>query len=235
MPQKIKAVVFDVDGTLYSESKLRKYVLWMIFVNFLKSPFKTYKYLKIVLSYRKFHEHLRFDANTKNKFNAQIQLTADKFNISYDDAYNVINEWIHVKPLPFISKSKYKDLDEVIAWLKKNNYKIALLSDYPCMRKAEALGIKDDMDLIKCSTDEDIDFLKPNTIGFKRMAQLLNLKPQEIAYVGDRSHIDMVGAIEADFVPVLLHEKETSDKFYTINTLSGLIPLIEKLNSNAGH
>jgi putative hydrolase of the HAD superfamily len=212
MSQKIKAVVFDVDGTLYNETKLRLYVLGMIFINFLKSPFRTYRYLKIVLSYRKFHEHLRFDANTKNKFKAQVQLTADKFNLQYDDVYNIINEWVHVKPLPFISKSKYKDLDTVIDWLKKNNYK---------------------MDLIKCSTDEDIDFLKPSSFGFKRVAQILNLHPQEIVYVGDRSHIDMVGAVEANFVPVLLHEKETSDKFYTINTLSGLTPLIEKLNSNA--
>jgi putative hydrolase of the HAD superfamily len=233
MSQKIKAVVFDVDGTLYNETKLRLYVLGMIFINFLKSPFRTYRYLKIVLSYRKFHEHLRFDANTKNKFKAQVQLTADKFNLQYDDVYNIINEWVHVKPLPFISKSKYKDLDTVIDWLKKNNYKIGLLSDYPCLRKAEALGIKDDMHLIKCSTDEDIDFLKPSSFGFKRVAQILNLHPQEIVYVGDRSHIDMVGAVEANFVPVLLHEKETSDKFYTINTLSGLTPLIEKLNSNA--
>ncbi|HEX2787694.1 MAG TPA: HAD family hydrolase [Ignavibacteria bacterium] len=231
MSQKIKAVVFDVDGTLYNETKLRRYVLWMIFVNFLKSPIRTYKYLKIVLSYRKFHEHLRFDAKTKNKFKAQVQITADKFGMNYDDVYKIINEWIHIKPLPFISKSKYKDLDSVIAWLKKNNFRIGLLSDYPCMRKAEALGIKDDMDLIKCSTDEDIDFLKPSSLGFTRVAQILNLQPQEIAYVGDRSHIDMVGAIDANFVPVLLHKKESSDKFYTINTLSELIPLIEKLNS----
>lgn len=226
---KINAVVFDVDGTLYNQNKLRVYIAGLILKSIAKNPFKIYKDLKIVSEYRKNHEKLRLSPDTIKKFDKQVSLTAEKFNMDKDKAFETIYDWIHIKPLPYIKKTKRKDLNELIDWLKEKKIKTGLLSDYPCDMKAEILEIKDKVDLIKASTDDDIDVFKPETKGFLRMAELLNVKPQEMLYVGDRYKIDILGAINANVIPVLINKKKYKD-IHNINSLSEIKQIINTIN-----
>ncbi|HRE41763.1 MAG TPA: HAD family hydrolase [Ignavibacteria bacterium] len=229
MNHNIKAVVFDVDGTLYNQNKLRVHIVAVILKALLKSPVKSYKDLKLVSEYRKNHEILRLTPDVINKYETQIQRTAEKFNLSRDDAFKIIYDWIHIKPLPFIKRTQRNGLLDLLNWLKSKNIKTGLLSDYPCENKAEVLGIKNLVDLIKSSTDEDIDVFKPESKGILKMAELLNVNPKEMIYVGDRYKIDIMGAEKANVIPVLINSKKYGNK-YTIRELSEIKEIVEEIN-----
>lgn len=229
--KKVKAIVFDVDGTLYNQNIFRIFLVLDLLKHFILSPKKTLAALKVLKTYRKVHEEIRKDLNAVDLYNVQIKKTADLHKIHFDDANKIMEDWFHTKPLKHITYTKRKKLIETFKWFKENNIKTALLSDYPCERKAKALGVFEYVDEIKSSMDVDIDKLKPDAKGLLRVAEILNLKPAEIMYVGDRYKIDIIGAKNAGYIPVLIGSKHDDKETYYISSLSELKKLVSKLNS----
>lgn len=229
--KKVKAVVFDVDGTLYNQDIFRVYIVLDFLKHFILSPKKTISALKVLKTYRKVHEEIRKNSDASDLYNVQIKKTADLHNIHFDAANEIMEEWFHTKPLKHFQPVKRKNLVETFKWFRENNIKTALLSDYPCERKAKALGIYEYVDEIKSSMDLDIDKLKPDAKGFLRVAEILNFKPEEIMYVGDRYKIDIIGAKNAGYIPVLIGSKHHDKETYYIKSLSELKELVSKLNS----
>ncbi|MBE2256230.1 MAG: HAD family hydrolase [Ignavibacteria bacterium] len=229
---KIKAVIFDVDGTLYHPSLLKYLIISEIIKNLLLSPLNTIKALKLLRSYRKFHEEIRF-SEEDNLFENQILKTAEKHKLRYEDVKIIIDEWFHTKPLKHFNISKRKNLINTFQWLKDNNIIIGLLSDYPCDHKAKALNITEFLTIIKSSMDDDINKLKPHPKGFLRMAELLNLNTDEIIYVGDRYKIDIIGAEKAGMIPVLIsgNRNKYGNELIVIKSIDEIKNVITKLNS----
>lgn len=229
--KKVKAIVFDVDGTLYNQNIFRVFLILDLLKHFISSPKKTLAALKVLRTYRKVHEEIRKDVNATDLYNIQIKKTADLHKIHFDDANKIMEDWFHTKPLKHFAYTKRKKLIETFKWFKENHIKTALLSDYPCENKAKALGILEYVDEIKSSMDVDIDKLKPDVKGFLRVAEILNLNPGEIIYVGDRYKIDIIGAKKAGYIPVLIGaKKEDKDAFY-IKSLPELKEIVKELNS----
>ena len=71
---------------------------------------------------------------------------------------------------------------------------MGVYSDYPAEQKLAAMGVAVFMDLILYSGEPAVDVLKPHPKGFKLAAERLQLKPEEILYVGDRPEVDAAGA-----------------------------------------
>jgi HAD superfamily hydrolase (TIGR01549 family) len=91
---------------------------------------------------------------------------------------------------------------------------LGVLSDYPVRDKLNALGVAESFSLALCTTDPEINALKPHPRGFKRACELWHLHPEEILYVGDRVDVDEKGARAAGLQFAILghrNERRPSD------------------------
>lgn len=183
---QINLVVFDVDGTLYNQKKLRKAMLKKIFFYYIIRPHRWYD-LKIIATFRKEREKLAFN-NTRNLEEMQYQVCADKLKISTERVREVIAEWIFSKPLPLLKKQLYPEILDFMKKLRAENIPVAIWSDYAADQKLKALGIE--ADLIVAATDTQIDRLKPDPAGLKYILKYFDCKAENALLVGDRDELD---------------------------------------------
>jgi len=228
---KVKAIVFDVDGTLYNQTLLRILVAGRMFFSFIASPKQFSHEFKIIKEFRKIQEKLReSDLNFINEM-TQVKLTSEKLRLNYDDVSKVINKWFNEIPLSLISICKKNGLIRTLSKLSGEGYKLGLFSDYSSEDKAEALGIKGLLEVIVCSSDSDVGKLKPASIGFVKVAEKLNLKTNEIVYVGDRFEVDITGAENAGMIPLLIGKISFRERnYHSCYRFKSITGLIKKIN-----
>lgn len=223
---RIKGIVFDVDGTLYSNSKLRFIIGSLLIANLIKSPVKFRKIIKIISAYRKAQEKLR--ENILNDARAeQIELTSKSTGYTTEDIEMVVSVWFDNKPLKYLKRTSREGLIGLFKWIKDRNLKLGLLSDYPCREKADALGITEHVDIILSAQDKEINVFKPDSKGFEVISEKLGLKPSEIIYIGDRSDIDVPGAVKSGMTAVIIGEKPGKD-YLGIKNFKELQKIIEE-------
>jgi putative hydrolase of the HAD superfamily len=177
----IKAVVFDLDETLYDEFDFVrggfKAVAKYVKMEFGLDDKKTYSLL--IKSFKKYGRGRTFDHVFGNR---------EFFN---PDA---------VKKMVEVYRShdvKLKPYEETIPLLKKlkKKYLIGIITDEQRELqegKIKALGIKDFFDLIVFT--DDLKAEKPKKDSFEYLLKRLNLKGHEVVYVGDNPEKDFAGA-----------------------------------------
>lgn len=219
--QKIKAVVFDLDDTLYSESSWRDSGFRFIARELKKKRFPvTFK--KISELYKEY---------PKTLFNE----LAARYNLPYSADY-LINQYRRHFP----QIKLYPGAREMLKTLKKE-YQLGLLTDYFHLvqaNKVKALGISIFFDFI-VYTDE-IQASKPETKGFELIKQKLKAGDREIMYIGDNEEKDFLGAKKSGFWTVKFvncrgfHSYKKMPKAYKahfeINKLLKLPELLAKLS-----
>ncbi len=87
--KKIKVVIFDVDGTLYDQSIMRKKMMFALLSYYLIRPWK-YKELKILSDFRKEREKRTGDVG-KDIQNAQYEWCAAKGNYPLSVVKSVVD------------------------------------------------------------------------------------------------------------------------------------------------
>ncbi|MEK7598951.1 MAG: HAD family hydrolase [Patescibacteria group bacterium] len=219
--RKIKAVVFDLDDTLYPERSWRNSGFRFIADKLKKKGFPvTFK--KISGLYREYPQTL---------FNE----LAARYNLPYSADY-LIDEYR--RHFPRIKL--YPEARKMLKALKKE-YQLGLLTDYFHLvqaNKVKALGISAFFDFI-VYTDK-IRASKPETKGFKLIKRKLKAGDWEIMYVGDNEEKDFLGAKKSGFLTVKFanrrgfHNHKKMPKAYKahfeINELFKLPALLEKLS-----
>ncbi len=86
--------------------------------------------------------------------------------------------------------------------LRDSGLKLGLLSDLPPLRKMELLGFRDYFDFVLCS--EDFGALKPDPRPFSALAARFGLDPDSILYVGNKRRYDIAGARAAGMKTALI-------------------------------
>lgn len=186
----IKAVAFDIDGTLYNFKYLRR------------------QFVKI----SRFHP---FRMNTFFKARKNVrELTKDRSEerLSRSEFLELQTESVHKKPGYFdiiyalLRKNRkfeiYDGVDEFLSLLKNRGIKTATLSDFPVETKVDELGLSSYFD-VKLSA-EDCGFLKPNPKAFSYLLSHLNVKSEECIYIGDSYTKDKKGAEDFGMKGLLL-------------------------------
>jgi len=230
---KIKAVVFDMDGTLYNQNFLRMLVMLKMFQQFVLMPKKFLDELKVIKEFRKIQEELRESDSVSIDENSQIKLTADRLKLNFEDVMAIVKKWFYEIPLPLISICKRKNVNKVFSELKSQGYLLGLYSDYPPVEKAGAVGIKDYLDSVVCSSDADVGKFKPAAKGFFRIAEKLKLNIDEIIYVGDRVSVDIKGAKNAGMIPLLIGKFNFGKKDYaSCYSFGSITDIVNKLNTH---
>ena len=175
-------MIFDVDGTLYDQSALRRKMVKALLLHYLFRPQK-YKELLILYHFRK--EREKRPGYTSFKLNKeQYEWCAQKTRLPAETVEKVVSYWMYEFPLKFLPALKYEAVTSLFSRLQNKNIKIAAYSDFPVSEKLCAMQLYTNISV--CSTDPLINSFKPSPNGINYILNTLHVKKEHCLFIGDR-------------------------------------------------
>jgi len=198
----ITTVVFDLDDTLYDEIEYCKSGLDAV-AEFLanRSESTSANSTTVQADTKRIYGILWEQFNTGNRtktFNAAL----DELDISYDDELilQLIEVYRRHKPkitLPPDSRDVLRELN--------TKYTLALLTDgfLPGQQfKVQALGIEKYFKFIIYTEQLGREFWKPSPVGFKKILQSLEARPENTVYIADNEKKDFIAPNKLGFATI---------------------------------
>ena len=185
-PASIRAVVFDVDGTLYDPRAMRRAMAIRVLGWLALRPWRVGE-IRGLQAFRRHRETLA-DREAETIRVEQYRGAAAATGRSMEEVERVVEEWIHHRPLALLGRFRYPGVAELFARLRERGVRIAIWSDYRAEGKVAALGLE--ADLIVSAEDPDVDRMKPIPVGLERVLERWALAPAECLMVGDRDERD---------------------------------------------
>ena len=211
-PVPIRAVLLDVDGTLYYQERLRLFMaLELSCLPFVHMSWRTacdrWRALSI---FRHVREELR-SLGTADMCLDRWQYVAAAQPVGWEPAVleNLVVEWLYKRPLKYLRLCRRSGLESFLTFLEQHDMRIGVFSDYPVLDKLESLGIAQHISVALCATDPKINAFKPSPQGFVHACRLWGLRPEEVLYVGDRHEVDAVGASSAGMPCAILSRRRS--------------------------
>jgi putative hydrolase of the HAD superfamily len=199
---RVELIVFDVDGTLYEQRRLRAAMAAEMLIESLKRF--DLRLVRTIAKYRALKERLAdaevrdFEARLSSQLRAYSGLSALSI-----DAW--IGEWIERRPLRHLAKCRYPRVEELFVHARRSGKRIAVLSDYPADAKLCALGLA--ADIVVAARDPEVGVQKPHPAGLLRVLELAGTDPDRALMIGDRADRDGAAARRAG-VPVLIRSSK---------------------------
>jgi phosphoglycolate phosphatase/putative hydrolase of the HAD superfamily len=178
---RIRLVVFDLDGTLYDQRRLRAAMLLRLVRDAARS--RSLAVLRVLKTFRHCRETLG-ETLAADFTTLQYELTASSMGCSADAVKTIVEEWIDRRPLDVLRTCRYQGVERVFAGLVAQRKTLAVLSDYPAREKLKALGLG--ADIIVCAGDPDVRVLKPHPAGLQRVLSRAGVPAQAAIMIGDR-------------------------------------------------
>ncbi|WP_051822464.1 HAD family hydrolase [Desulfonatronum thiodismutans] len=213
-----KAVIFDVDGTLYDQSSLRRKMLGDLVFHLMRSPFTGIRTIKTLAVFRRLREQMP-DMKVDNLAKVQYHLAADLLRCTAGEVHAIVDEWMFKRPLHHLRACKLEYLDDFLKFLRSNGITTAVFSDYPAAQKIESLGLN--FFLVLDAEDRRVDLLKPDPKGLMVCAGVLGLEPSACLFIGDRDDRDGECARRAG-MPFLLYARSSCSTLNTFNSYQQL-------------
>lgn len=195
----LKAVGFDIDGTLYPEAKLYMRTIGAA----VKRPLLSMAYYHARKDLRRFaydapfHEEqarLVLKRLGKPAGSKHIERMKQQLNSSFYKSWN--NKFRRISPFPGTANA--------LAELEKRGFKLGVLSDFPIGRKLREMKLDTFFPVRICA--EDTGYLKPSTVPFEALAEALEVSPGEMLYVGNSFSKDIIGAKRAGMHTAYFHK-----------------------------
>ena len=185
MLEGVSVIAFDIDGTLYPS--------WALYLRVI--PYFL-RHLRFFLHYNKVRKQLHRTAPLADFYEYQGRLLAEELGCTIPHAKALIRFLVYDGLRRHFKKVKpFKGMKETIVALKDAGYRIAILSDFPPIQKGSLWGVLPLCELVLGS--EELGALKPSKYPFGVMQQLLDVKPEQILYVGNSIRCDVRGAKNA--------------------------------------
>ena len=185
MTTGIKAVAFDIDGTLYPS--------WQLYIRIIPYVLKN---IRFFLKYKKVREVLHRTAPSGDFYEYQGRLLALELGVDNESAKKLIDTIVYKGMMPYLKAVRpYAHIRETILAFKERGLKVAILSDFPPEQKGDIWGTRELFDVI-CGSEE-LGALKPSKFTFGSLALKLGLSTEEILYVGNSITADVEGAAAA--------------------------------------
>jgi phosphoglycolate phosphatase/putative hydrolase of the HAD superfamily len=213
-----KAFIFDVDGTLYDQSRLRLFMLLEVITFLALHPLRA-KDFKILLDFRKNRELNEFDLSGDID-NQQYLMVAQRSGVTPKRVRHLVQNWMFERPLKYLPRCLYPGVLKLFSNLQERNISIGVFSDYPSQSKLDVLGLSADVTV--CSADKEVDFLKPNPKGLLITAKKLGVPIYECLFIGDRDDKDGECARRAGMRCLILDKKNPNapNRFGTYHELN---------------
>jgi HAD superfamily hydrolase (TIGR01549 family) len=206
---QLKALIFDLDGTLYPQRPVRMAVLRRLIFSHLCHPISGFRTFRALAAYRRSQELLRdskFPRSTLRE--AQLQTASLLSGFPSEFVAGCVSNWMEEQPLKILHQHLRKDLIRVLKSAKEKGIRTAVCSDYPAPRKIAALGLTDWFDLTVSAQDPEVGEFKPSPRILQFALERLGVQPWQALYIGDRSEIDGVAAKRAGVACHILRRRE---------------------------
>ena len=207
--RRLRAVLFDLDGTLYSQRLLRALMLSELLALPLRRPFTSWRTWRTISAYRSAQESLRTCDGTMDAA-AQIKAAAIRAAVPAPVVEGIVQEWMFERPLKYLKWCRAAGIKNLLEFLTQHRVAIGLLSDYPANGKLGALGLSGRFSPVLCASDPEIGALKPHPRGFLRASDVWGVSPSEVLVVGDRPDVDGEGAAAAGMPCVIIGRSSAS-------------------------
>jgi len=197
----LKAVLFDMDDTLYPES------------DFVKSGFRAVScYLRSKYGLAEdwlLDEMLRIlQRDGRGKV---FDTLLENLGLYSDD---------HIKLLVYIYRSHrptiypFRDVLPIVDNLKKDGLRLGIVTDgmgSVQRNKIAALGMESLFDVIVCTDELGREYWKPSVVAFKIALELLQVSATQAAYVGDNVHKDFVGPNSIGMLTIQVRKQDVQN------------------------
>lgn len=218
---KIRLVIFDVDGTLYRQSTLRRRMVNLLIRDALAR--RSTSSIRILREYRAERERLAEDET--EKFEPILRRrVAEKFRIPHETVTAVVSEWIEKRPLLELGRCLYPDVIPLFDAIRGSGRKIGILSDYPVRDKLKSLGLEADYSV--AAGDPDVGMMKPHPAGLEHLMRRAGQRPDATVLIGDRPERDGEAGRRAG-VSVLLRSRPVPG-YYCASTFDDLARALRK-------
>jgi putative hydrolase of the HAD superfamily len=178
----IKAVGFDIDGTLYPHYRMFLYSL----PSFLAHPLFVALFSRVRAELRESPQGGDFRA-------AQAAALAERLKADPEKTAQRIERYLYEAwEGPFRLVKPYPHVRDTLEALRAEGFRLGAVSDFPVGEKLKVLGVEDLFDCAFCS--EDSGYLKPHPAPFLSLAERLGVRPDEVLYVGNSLSKDIEGA-----------------------------------------
>lgn len=186
----IQAVIFDVDGTLYSLKKMRFLMALDLFTFFVFRPWR-WNDLVVLYLFRKNRVALERDSSGNISVTQyELRIRGRRSDPKYVE--QLVKEWIFDRPLRYVCVCMYANVARWIRELSKRDIKIAYFSDYPPLEKVKTLKLPGNY--FVASSDREVDALKPSPRGLLELVSRMGVPIEQCVFVGDTLEKDGVAA-----------------------------------------
>ena len=202
--------VFDLDGTLLtSDPKLERDYFQSIYGDYGDDLVDQIPELLDVYE----NQFPRYD----------IQMLSDYMTskTNFEVTPQIVHDWVHI--LAGVPDTKEEDVHEVLEYLRKKDYSLAVLTNWfgdtqiPRLKKA---GLLDYFDEIYTGDR----FLKPHKEAF--ITAIGDYRPDEAVFIGDSVNRDYIGPRACGMYSILYDKKEQHHK--TLKKIKSLDELMKK-------
>ena len=205
---QLKALIFDLDGTLYRQDSLRRAMAVRLVRAHLGRPRLGMRTARVLTAYRQAQERLR-DFQSVSSYSgdlvaAQLQLTCEQTQAPPDFVSGCVSRWMETEPLPLLASRIQPGVVDLLSAARARGLKLAVLSDYPAEAKLRALGVDGWFDLVLSAQSPQVGVFKPHPRGIQVALDLFGLSPCQCAYIGDRADVDGAAAEAAGVYPYIL-------------------------------
>ena len=181
----VRAISFDLDGTLYRVRRLR--VAWRLRLD-----------RGVLLALLAAREKIRHEPVLDDKaalFAREEELVAESFGWSRGVAAERLDRLRIGLPRALTNGVRpYPGVKAAIEAAHAQGLQVAVLSDYDPVDKLRYLG----MDRLPWSVvlgAEDLGALKPHPRAFLALAGRMGCQPSDVVHIGDREDLDVAGAL----------------------------------------
>ena len=205
-----KAIVWDLDGTLYYQNRMRLIMLKELVKFYALHPFR-FKELLAVKKFREIRE--RWEERSDDLESAQYAYVAGALRMSEEAVRSAVETWIYERPLAFIARCRDEKAAELFGKLREKQIGCYIFSDYPVIDKLKALGLQ--ANGCYAATDERLGVLKPDPRGLFLIMEDTGFTPEDILMIGDRDSRDGEAARRAGCDHIILSKsKREREKQY---------------------
>ena len=182
----IDLVVFDLDGTLYDQARLRLRMLAELGIHTCRT-FSVGTALTL-RSFRRLREELSRTSAKADFTELQYVRTASARAVDPADVRAIVKDWIEERPLAFLRNYRFDGVAELFEACRRAGKGPAVWSDYPATAKLDALGLS--APIVLHSGEEGVQRLKPDPAGLRRICAITGARPDRILMIGDRAEHD---------------------------------------------
>ena len=179
---EIRAVAFDIDGTLYPYRRMYTHSLWF----FLRR-------IRFLSHFSRMRRRIRTIRPIEDFRGTQAKLLSDIMAVTIERAREKIDRIVYrLWERSFRRIRPFSHLKALLQRLKNDGVPLGVLSDFPIGQKLSYLDLEG---LWDCELSaEDSGYLKPNPEPFIKLAECLGISLENILYVGNNYNYDIIGA-----------------------------------------